>query len=77
MNNFINISNKIKQPAQCCIHCGKSYKKKSNLDKHLIICELLQVGKKRNSFIENNQDQQWEDVVINSDKNNNENTLET
>lgn len=58
MNNFINsISNKIKQPAQCCTYCGKNYKKKSNLDKHFVVCELLQVGKKRNSNIERNQDE--------------------
>jgi hypothetical protein len=31
----------IKQPAQCCIHCGKSYKKKTNLEKHVNLCELL------------------------------------
>jgi len=42
----INVPNKIKQPAQCCIYCGKSYKKKINLDKHLVICELLQNAKK-------------------------------
>ena len=36
-----NISNMIKQPAQCCIHCGKSYKKKTNLEKHVNLCELL------------------------------------
>jgi uncharacterized protein YeeX (DUF496 family) len=41
-----NIPNKIKQPAQCCIHCGKSYIKRINLNKHVIICELLH---KRNS----------------------------
>jgi hypothetical protein len=41
MNKLTNISNKIKQPAQCCIHCGKSYVKRINLDKHVIICELL------------------------------------
>jgi len=36
-----DIPNRIKQPSQCCIHCGKSYKKRVNLDKHNIICELL------------------------------------
>ena len=41
-----NIPNMIKQPAQCCIHCGKSYKKKSNLDKHVVLCELLSKSKK-------------------------------
>jgi len=66
MNSFTNSTlNKIKQPAQCCIYCGKSYKKKSNLDKHFVICELLQVGKKRNSNIEKNQD---EDEPIPSQK---------
>ena len=58
MNNFTNsILNKIKQPAQCCTYCGKSYKKKSNLDKHFIVCELLQVGKKRNSNLVKNSDE--------------------
>jgi len=40
------IPNMIKQPAQCCVHCGKSYKKKTNLDKHVILCELLSKTKK-------------------------------
>ena len=40
-----NIPNKIKQPAKCCIYCGKSYIKKINLDKHVIICELLNKSK--------------------------------
>jgi len=44
-----DIPNMIKQPAQCCVHCGKSYKKKSNLDKHVNLCELLNKTKK--SFI--------------------------
>jgi hypothetical protein len=41
-----NIPNMIKQPAQCCLHCGKSYKKKINLEKHVILCELLNKSKK-------------------------------
>jgi len=41
-----NIPNRIKQPAQCCVHCGKSYVKRSNLDKHFILCDLLQKSKK-------------------------------
>uniref|UniRef100_A0A6C0ARF8 C2H2-type domain-containing protein n=1 Tax=viral metagenome TaxID=1070528 RepID=A0A6C0ARF8_9ZZZZ len=41
-----NIPNRIKQPSQCCVHCGKSYVKRSNLDKHIIICDLLQKSKK-------------------------------
>lgn len=39
------IPNKIKQPAQCCKYCGKSYIKKINLDKHVILCELLNNSK--------------------------------
>ena len=42
-----NVPNKIKQPAQCCVHCGRSYKKRENLNKHLPLCELLQRSKKR------------------------------
>jgi hypothetical protein len=34
-------SNRIKQAALCCIHCGKSYKKKTNLYNHSVICDLL------------------------------------
>jgi uncharacterized protein YeeX (DUF496 family) len=49
MNKLSN--NKIKQPAQCCFHCGKSYIKRVNLDKHLVICELLQEAKKRPQLI--------------------------
>ncbi len=30
--------NKIKQSAMCCIYCGKSYKVRLNLEKHLILC---------------------------------------
>lgn len=47
MNKLDNhIPNRIKQPAQCCVHCGKSYVKRSNLDKHIILCDLLQKSKK-------------------------------
>jgi uncharacterized protein YeeX (DUF496 family) len=46
MNKFAsNVPNKIKQPAVCCVYCGKSYIKRTNLDKHLVICELLQISK--------------------------------
>lgn len=41
-----NIPNMIKQPAQCCVYCGKSYKKKCNLEKHTNLCELLNKSKK-------------------------------
>jgi hypothetical protein len=44
-----NIPNKIKQPSLCCVYCGKSYIKRINLDKHLVICELLQKTKTKTS----------------------------
>ena len=42
----MNNPNLIKQPAQCCVYCGKNYKKRSNLDKHMNLCELLNKSKK-------------------------------
>ena len=44
-----NIPNRIKQPALCCIHCGKSYKKRTNMERHTVVCELLQLSKKKTS----------------------------
>ena len=55
MNKLTNISNKIKQPAQCCIHCGKSYIKRTNLDKHVIICELLH-NRRKSLVIEDDEE---------------------
>lgn len=48
----INIPNKIKQPAQCCVNCGKSYVKRVNLNKHLAICDLIQRSRDRARKIE-------------------------
>jgi hypothetical protein len=45
--NSQNIPNMIKQPAQCCIYCGKSYKKRINLEKHVILCDFLNTSKKQ------------------------------
>jgi hypothetical protein len=45
-----DIPNKIKQPAQCCRYCGKSYLKKINLEKHIILCELLNISKSKTSL---------------------------
>ena len=42
-----SIPNKIKQPAQCCVYCGKSYKKITNLNKHVVVCDLIQKSKRR------------------------------
>jgi uncharacterized protein YeeX (DUF496 family) len=57
MNKIMHdIPNKIKQPSQCCIYCGKSYLKKMNLNKHLIICELLQHCKNKKKIINDEDD---------------------
>jgi hypothetical protein len=40
------IYNNTKQSAQCCLHCGKGYKTRGNLEKHLILCELVHKSKK-------------------------------
>lgn len=42
-----NIPNRIKQPAQCCLFCGKSYEKKTNLNNHIILCELIHKSSKK------------------------------
>jgi hypothetical protein len=31
---------------QCCVNCGKSYKKRENLNKHLFLCTLLDKSRK-------------------------------
>ena len=39
-NSIIQL-NKINQSCLCCIYCGKSYKSKKNIDKHLVLCETI------------------------------------
>ena len=51
--NYGIISNRIKQPSHCCNYCGKTYKLRANVDKHIILCELLH---KSNRSIEENED---------------------
>ena len=47
-----DIPNKIKQSAQCCIYCGRSFKNRVNLDKHTNLCELVyKTTKNRKPFI--------------------------
>jgi hypothetical protein len=47
-----NIPNMIKQPGICCIYCGKSYKKRTNLNKHVILCEILDNSRKKRIYDE-------------------------
>jgi hypothetical protein len=53
-----NIQNKIKQPSQCCIHCGKSYVKRENLNKHAILCDLLHKARNTKLIIDDEDDEQ-------------------
>jgi len=45
------IPNRIKQPARCCINCGKGYNLKSALDKHVILCELITRTNKKKKLV--------------------------
>jgi len=43
----------------CCINCGKSYKKRENLSKHLVLCDLVQKSKKsKGPIVINDDDEQ-------------------
>jgi len=33
--------NNLNSPAICCVNCGKGYKTRCGLDKHLILCEII------------------------------------
>lgn len=61
--NSISITlnkNRIKQSVLCCVYCGKSYKTKLILDKHLVLCEVTHKSKTQI----NNDD----DIVLPSQK---------
>jgi hypothetical protein len=51
-NNTININ----KSCMCCIYCGKSYKTRANIDKHLILCETIQRSKKNKEVSPNQYD---------------------
>lgn len=50
-NTTLNNPNLIKQPKQCCVYCGKSYKLKSNLNKHIVFCEIVDKTKRNKNII--------------------------
>ena len=56
MNQIYGIPNRIKQPAHCCIYCGKTYKLRTNVDKHITLCELVHKSKKSGFVIEDEDD---------------------
>jgi len=52
-----DLPNRIKQSSQCCIYCGKGYKTRINLDKHMNLCELIYKGSKNRKFIIEDEDE--------------------
>lgn len=48
--------NNTKQRAQCCLYCGKGYKTRTNLEKHVNLCELIHKGTKTRVTIEDDED---------------------
>jgi hypothetical protein len=44
---------------QCCTWCGKGYKTKINLDKHVILCELINKSSKKRS---NKNNEEYDDI---------------
>lgn len=51
----LNESTRINNYKHCCVFCGKGYKNRSNMDKHIILCELL--NKSRKSVDKNNEEE--------------------
>ena len=49
-----NEKNKITHSAMCCIYCGKSYKTRINLEKHLILCEITHKSNRANTSLQLN-----------------------
>lgn len=66
MNKLTIIPNRIKQPAICCVYCGKGYKSRTGYEKHAILCELMDRTKKRKKLRIIDQDD--EDEIIPSNK---------
>lgn len=56
MNLLQTIPNKVTQSKQCCIYCGKSYKTRTNLEKHLLLCELIYKRKNTSLSLEDEHD---------------------
>jgi len=55
MNNkpiVANQQNRIQQLSECCIYCGKSYKMRKTLDRHMILCEVTHKSNNRKFVVE-------------------------
>lgn len=51
----MNRANRNSQSSQSCKYCGKSYVKKTNLEKHIILCELLNTCKTKSTIEEDEE----------------------
>ena len=52
MNKTNNITHLITQPGKCCVNCGKGYKQKTALEKHSLLCEIINRSDKKRLIIE-------------------------
>jgi len=52
MNKTNNITHLITQPGKCCVNCGKGYKQKNALEKHSLLCEIINRSDKKRLIIE-------------------------
>lgn len=58
--------NKIKQSCLCCIYCGKSYKTRNNMDKHVVLCETIYRSKNNKPL--SLQEDEIEDIQLPTQK---------
>jgi len=66
MNKITEIPNRIKQPSICCIYCGKNYKTRTRMEKHVLLCEIIhKSSKSKRSSLDDDYE---EDLQIPSQK---------
>jgi hypothetical protein len=47
-----NQPNRVQQLSECCVYCGKSYKMRKTLDRHMILCQVTYKSKQRRFVID-------------------------
>lgn len=52
------LTNRTCQSAICCIYCGKNYKSRNGLEKHILLCEIIHKSRKKqnNQIIEDEEE---------------------
>jgi hypothetical protein len=69
MNSCVNNQNIINKPPAnsclCCIYCDKRYKTRKNLDKHLVLCEIIYKSKNNKTY---NAREEEEEIELPSQK---------